>query len=244
LVGQPFPPQSFNDDTPPICRGSILLIEDDVETAQEVICEYQEIGYRVVHCADGAQGLERAMSEPFSLIILDRMLPGMDGLSVLSNLRGHGLPVPVLLLSALGDVDERVRGLKAGGDDYLCKPFALSELAARVEALLRRPAVTRETLLQVGPLKLDLIDRCATRGTRNIDLLTREFKMLEYMMRRPGQILTRAMLLEDIWNYRFLAETNLVDVHIGKLRRKIDGPNEVPIIQTIKGKGFLLLQLP
>jgi len=145
-----------------------------------------------------------------------------------------------MVLSALGEVDDRVRGLKAGGDDYLTKPFAFAELAARVEALLRRPLLTRETVLQVGPLEMDLIDREVHRGERSIELLPREFKLLEYLMRRPGQVLTRAMLLEDVWNYRFLSETNLVDVHIGKLRRKVDGPNEIPILHTIRGTGFML----
>ena len=224
-------------------RGNILLVEDDSETAEEIINEYKDMGYAIVHAADGVAGLEAARSHAFDLIMLDRMLPGLDGLSVLSTLRAENRLVPVLLLSALDDVDDRVRGLKAGGDDYLCKPFAFSELVARVEALLRRPAFSRETVLTVGSLKLDLIDRSAVRGERTIELLTREFKLLEYMMRRPGQVLTRAMLLEDVWNYRFLAETNLVDVHIGKLRRKIDAAAETPLIHTIKGTGFMICPL-
>jgi len=137
-------------------------------------------------------------------------------------------------------VDDRVRGLKAGGDDYLTKPFALSELSARVEALLRRPLETRDTVLQVGKLTLDLIDRAAFRGARAIELLPREFKLLEYLMRRPGQVVTRAMLLEDVWHYRFVPQTNLVDVHMGKLRRKVDGPGEAPLIKAVWGTGFTL----
>jgi len=148
------------------------------------------------------------------------------------------------VLSALGEVDDRVRGLKAGGDDYLTKPFAFSELAARVEALLRRPGVLRETILRAGPLEMDLIERHVRRGNRLIELLPREFKLLEFLIRRPGQLMTRAMLLEDVWNYHFLTETNLVDVHIGKLRRKIDGPGETPMIHTIRGSGFMLCPPP
>ena len=145
----------------------------------------------------------------------------------------------MLVLSALGAVDDRVRGLRAGGDDYLAKPFALVELVARLEALLRRPSDTRETS-RVGPLELDLIDRTARRGARQIELLPREFRLLEYMMRREGQVLTRAMLLEDVWNYRFVPQTNLVDVHIGRLRRKVDAPGEPPMIHSLRGAGFML----
>lgn len=220
--------------------GGILLVEDDRETAGEIVADLSERGFFVTHREDGLKGLESARSIAYDLIIMDRMLPSMDGLTVLGTLRAEGIATPVMLLSALSDVDDRVRGLKAGGDDYLAKPFAFSELAARIEALLRRPAASRETNLRVGPLELDLIDRQAKRGERVIELLAREFKLLEYLMRRPGQVLTRAMMLEDVWNYRFLAETNLVDVHIGKLRRKIDAGGEAPMIHTIKGAGFML----
>jgi two-component system OmpR family response regulator len=146
----------------------------------------------------------------------------------------------VLVLSALGAVDDRVRGLRAGGDDYLTKPFALVELVARLEALLRRPADTRETVLRVGPLELDLIERIVRRGERVIDLLPREFRLLEYLMRRPDQVVTRAMLLEEVWNYKFVPQTNLIDVHMGRLRRKVDEPNEVPMIHSVRGAGFTL----
>jgi two-component system OmpR family response regulator len=168
------------------------------------------------------------------------MLPGLDGLSVVETLRGEGIRTPVLVLSALNAVNDRVRGLRAGGDDYLAKPFALSELAARLEALLRRPADARETLLHVGPLELDLLARTACRGRRELELLPREFQLLEYMMRREGQVLTRAMLLENVWNYRFVPQTNLVDVHIGRLRRKVDAPDEPPMILSVRGSGFML----
>ncbi len=218
----------------------ILLIEDDLETAEEVVGDFSERGYSVIHVANGREGLARAQLGDVSLIIVDRMLPGMDGLSILEVVRSEGAQTPALVLSALGEVDDRVRGLKAGGDDYLTKPFAFPELAARVEALLRRPLMSRESVLRVGPLEIDLIDRTAQRAGRDIDLLPREFKLLDYMMRRPGQVLTRAMLLEDVWNYRFLTETNLVDVHIGKLRRKIDGAGELPMIHTVRGAGFML----
>lgn len=224
----------------PVRRPRILLIEDDHETAMEIVADFTDRGWSVSHEGDGKRGLDAARSQEFDLIIMDRMLPELDGLTVLSSLRAELISTPVMVLSALSDVDDRVRGLKAGGDDYLAKPFSFSELAARVEALLRRPAMSRETFLRIGPLELDLIDRSARRGERVIELLTREFKLLEYMMRRPGQVLTRAMLLEDVWNYRFLAETNLVDVHIGKLRRKIDTGREIPMIHTIKGAGFML----
>lgn len=217
-----------------------MLIEDDHETAMEIVADLTDRGWAVTHRDNGPKGLEAARGHDYDLIIMDRMLPGLDGLTVLSTLRADMISTPVMLLSALSDVDDRVKGLKAGGDDYLAKPFAFSELAARIEALLRRPAISRETCLRVGPLELDLIDRQARRGDRIIELLSREFKLLEYMMRRPGQVLTRAMMLEDVWNYRFLAETNLVDVHIGKLRRKIDAGHEAPMIHTVKGAGFML----
>jgi two-component system, OmpR family, response regulator len=164
----------------------------------------------------------------------------MDGLTIIEALRREGMRTPVLVLSALGAVDDRVRGLRAGGDDYLTKPFATVELIARIEALLRRPAESRDTTLQVGPLELDLIERTARRGSRVIDLLPREFRLLEYMMRRKDQMLTRAMLLEEVWNYKFVPQTNLVDVHMGRLRRKVDESHEPPMIHNVRGIGFIL----
>jgi two-component system OmpR family response regulator len=164
----------------------------------------------------------------------------MDGLTIVQALRREGLRVPVLVLSALGAIDDRVRGLRAGGDDYLTKPFAMVELIARLEALLRRPAENRDTVLRVGPLELDLIGRTAKRGDRPIDLLPREFRLLEYMMRRKEQTLTRAMLLEEVWNYKFVPQTNLVDVHMGRLRRKVDEPHESAMIHNVRGVGFIL----
>jgi two-component system, OmpR family, response regulator len=193
-----------------------------------------------VHAADGLSAMAAVLLGSFDLLIVDRLLPGLDGIALIQRLRDENFHVPVLVLSALSAVDERVRGLKAGGDDYLTKPFAFSELAARIEALLRRPLETRETTLQLGDLTLDLIDRMAMRNGRRIDLLPREFKLLEYLMRRPEQVVTRAMLLEDVWHYRFVPQTNLVDVHIGKLRRKLDAQGEPPLIESIWGSGFML----
>jgi two-component system OmpR family response regulator len=221
-------------------RERLLLIEDDAETAEEIVSDFTARGYAVSHVANGIDGLAQARSNDFTLVIVDRMLPGLDGLSILRTLRDDHFQVPVLVLSALGEVDDRVRGLKAGGDDYLTKPFVFAELAARVEALLRRPLLSRETVLRVGPLEMDLVDRQVHRAERPIELLPREFKLLEYLMRRPGQVLTRAMLLEDVWNYRFMTETNLVDVHIGKLRRKIDATGETAMVHTVRGAGFML----
>jgi two-component system OmpR family response regulator len=221
-------------------RRSILLVEDDAGLAQEVAADLQGRGYATAHCADGVSALDAVRRGTFDLLVVDRMLPGLDGIELIQRLRDENVRVPVLVLSALGAVDDRVRGLKAGSDDYLTKPFAFAELAARVEALLRRPLETRDTLLRVGDLTLDLIDRQASRGTRAIELLPREFKLLEYLMRRPGQAVTRAMLLEEVWHYRFVPQTNLVDVHIGKLRRKIDAPAEPPMLESIWGTGFML----
>src|SRR5258705_2787255 len=166
-------------------------------------------------------------------MIVDRLLPGMDGLTIIEALRHEGMRTPVLVLSALGAVVDRVRGLRAGGDDYLTKPFAIVELIARLEALLRRPAEDRDTLLRVGPLELDLLARTAKRGERAIDLLPREFRLLRYLMRRKDQLLTRAMLFEEVWNYKFVPRSNLVDVHMGRLRRKVDGLEEQPMIHNV-----------
>lgn len=220
-------------------KPNILLVEDDLSIAEEVRDDLIGRGYVVEHIADGAVAMRTVQARHFDLLIVDRLLPSLDGLTVIERLRALGNRTPVLVLSALSAVDDRVRGLKAGGDDYLTKPFAFTELAARVEALLRRPIDVRETVLRVGPLEMDLIDRTVRRGERELDLLPREFKLLEYLMRRPGQLVTRDMLLEDVWHYRFLPQTNLVDVHIGRLRRKLDAPGEAPLIQSVRGAGFI-----
>jgi two-component system OmpR family response regulator len=218
----------------------LLLIEDDAETAEEVAGYFRGRGYDVDCAATGPDGLARAGAGQADVLVVDRLLPGLDGLAVIEALRHAGVRTPALVLSALDGVDERVRGLRAGGDDYLGKPFALAELAARIEALLRRPANGSETLLRVGPLELDLVARTARRGERVLDLLPREFRLLEYMMRRVGQTVTRTMLFEDVWNYRFTPRSNLVDVHMGRLRRKLDGPLEVELMSNVRGIGFML----
>ena len=220
--------------------ANVLLIEDDKETADEIRAELGDRGYVVDWAANGIEGLDKARSVEAEVIIVDRLLPGMDGLTIIEALRNEGMRTPVLVLSALGAVDDRVRGLRAGGDDYLTKPFATVELIARIEALLRRPAESRDTVLRVGPLELDLMERTVKRGERTIDLLPREFRLLEYMMRRKNQVLTRAMLLEEVWKYKFVPQTNLVDVHMGRLRHKVDGPNDLPMIQVVRGVGFIL----
>ena len=219
---------------------AILLIEDDPGTAAEIDAELTRLGF-IVGCAkDGQKGLARALNERWDAIIVDRMLPNLDGLSLIRELRGKGVTTPALVLSALDQVSDRIMGLRAGGDDYLVKPFALGELSARLEALVRRPTGGNQTVLHVGPIKLDLIRRRATRGCRQLDLLAREIQLLEYLMRREGQVVTRQMLLEDIFGYRFALKTNLVDVHLGRLRRKLDFPGETPILSTVRGIGFTL----
>jgi two-component system OmpR family response regulator len=223
-----------------VAMAKVLVIEDDDGTAEEIVEALDDRGYALDRAADGTEGLRRARAGGWDVLVVDRMLPGLDGLTVIETLRHEGIKTPVLVLSALNAVNDRIRGLRAGGDDYLAKPFALSELAARLEALLRRPADPRETVLRVGPLELDLLARATHRGHRELDLLPREFQLLEYMMRREGQVLTRAMLLENVWNYRFVPQTNLVDVHIGRLRRKVDAPDESPMILSVRGAGFML----
>jgi two-component system, OmpR family, response regulator len=218
----------------------VLLIEDDKETADEIRAELGDCGFDVEWAANGIEGLDKARSGEAEAMIVDRLLPGMDGLTIIEALRHEGRRTPVLVLSALGAVDDRVRGLRAGGDDYLTKPFATVELIARLEALLRRPVESRDMVLRVGSLELDLIERTAKRGDRTIDLLPREFRLLKYMMSRRGQMLTRAMLLEEVWDYKFVPQTNLVDVHMGRLRRKVDEPPEQPMIHNVRGMGFVL----
>lgn len=222
----------------------VFLIEDDDQTATEIVADLTLRGFEIERAADGLTGLERARDEAWDVLLVDRMLPGVDGLSIIETLRNQQNRTPALVLSALGGIDDRVRGLRSGGDDYVTKPFALAELAARVEALLRRPVDTRETILRVGPLELDLVARKAARGTRALDLLPREFKLLEYMARREGQVVTRAMLLQDVWNYRFIPQTNLIDVHLSRLRRKVDLPHEAQLIVNVRGLGYRLIAHP
>ena len=218
----------------------LLLIEDDDVTAEAVLGDLRERGIAAERAATGVEGLDRARTESWDLLVVDRMLPGRDGLSLIQALRCEGNRVPALVLSALDSVDDRVQGLRAGGDDYLVKPFSLVELAARVEALLRRPAELPQTWLRLGSLELNLAAGAARRGHRPLDLLPREFKLLEYLVRRHGQVVTRAMLFEDVWRYGFVPKSNLVDVHVGRLRRKLDGPGEAALIENIRGIGFTL----
>jgi two-component system OmpR family response regulator len=220
--------------------SKVLLIEDDAETANEIIAELVDRGFEVDWAATGIEGLDKARAAEADVMIVDRLLPGMDGLTIIEAVRQEHVRTPVLVLSALGAVDDRVRGLRAGGDDYLTKPFALAELLARIDALLRRPVENRDTILRVGPLEVDLLSRTAKRGERAIQLLPREFRLLEYMMRRKDQLLTRAMLFEEVWNYKFVPQSNLVDVHMGRLRRKLDMPDEQPMIHNVRGEGFVL----
>ena len=218
----------------------VLVIEDDGETATEIVEDFSAAGFAVTLEQDGLAGLARAQAESFDVVTLDRMLPGLDGLALLDRLRAAGVTTPVLVLSALSSVDERIRGLRAGGDDYLSKPFFSAELRARVEVLARRPVERDGTVLRFGDLQLDLIGRTARRGERVLDLYPREFKLLEFLVRHAEQVVTRAMLFEQVWGYRFDPGTNLVDVHIGKLRRKVDGAGDAALIQTVRGTGFVL----
>jgi len=220
--------------------STVLVIEDDRETAEQIVSELTRHGFQVDHEATGAAGLQRASSGRYDVITLDRRLPEIDGLTIVARLREGEIKTPVLLLSALGEVEDRVRGLRAGGDDYLTKPFAFAELTARVDALLRRSPETRSTLLRVSDLELDLVMREARRGTRRLDLQSREVKLLAHLMQHHGQAVTRAMLFEQVWHYHFDPGTNLIDVHIGKLRRKVDQPGEQALIHTVRGVGFVL----
>ena len=216
----------------------ILLIEDDPGTANEIALELGAAGYRVTRQASLRNGLEAAQ-EGADLLIVDRQLPDGEGLDLIARLRSAGERTPALVLSALGSLDDRVRGLRAGGDDYLPKPFALVELLARVEALLRRPNETRDTRLIVGPLDLDLLAGTASRAGRALDLLPRELKLLEYLVRRPARIVTRSMLLQDVWGYTFEPNSNVVDVHMGRLRRKVDTDGEPQVIRNVRGPGYV-----
>jgi len=219
----------------------LLVVEDDRETAAYLVKGLSESGYTVDHCSDGRQGLFLSSSGSYDAIILDRMLPGMDGLAVLGALRAAEIRTPALILSALGSVDDRVKGLRAGGDDYLVKPFAFSELLARVEAVLRRGATAAATTrLRVADLELDLLTRTVKRGGKTIDLLPREFRLLEYLMRNAGHVVTRTMLLENVWDYHFDPQTNVIDVHVSRLRQKIDKHFDKPLLHTVRGAGYSL----
>ncbi len=219
----------------------ILVVEDDLEAQRYLVQGLKEAGHVVDEAADGDTGLTLALSRPYDIAIVDRMLPKMDGLKLVEEVREHGNQTPVLFLSALSDVDDRVKGLKAGGDDYLTKPYAFAELLARLDALLRRRSPSAvKTRLQVGELELDLLTRAAKRGSTPIDLQPREFRLLEYLMRHAGQVVTRTMLLESVWEYHFDPQTNVIDVHISRLRAKIDKGFDTPLLHTVRGAGYMI----
>ncbi len=219
----------------------LLVVEDDRETAAYLVKGLGESGYSVDCAGDGRDGLFMASSGGYDAIVLDRMLPGMDGLALLGALRAADIRTPALILSALGSVDDRVKGLRAGGDDYLVKPFAFSELLARIEALLRRGSVApATTTLRVADLELDLLTRTVRRGGRGLELLPREFRLLEYLMRNAGHVVTRTMLLEHVWDYHFDPQTNVIDVHVSRLRQKIDKNFARPLLHTVRGAGYCL----
>jgi len=226
----------------------VLLIEDDRATADYLAKGLREVGHVVEAAHTGRDGLFMALNESFDAIITDRMLPGPDGLSILRALRASGNRTPVLIVTALGEVDARVDGLDAGADDYLAKPFAFSELRARLDAMTRRAGATSEgetAVLRVGDLEMNLLRRTVRRGAQPIELLPTEFRLLEFMMRHPGQVLTRTMLLERVWDFNFDPTTNVVDVHISRLRRKLEagrdpGAGGPPLIRTLRGAGYVL----
>ena len=222
----------------------ILVVEDDPATADYLAKGLAETGYAVEPCRDGRDGLFLASEGVFDLIVADRMLPGLDGLAMVSAIRAAGIATPVLMLTALASIDDRVDGLRAGADDYLCKPFSFAELSARIEALVRRAdraaAEPARTKLQVGDLEIDLLGRAVARGGRAIHLGAREFSLLEFLARNAGQVVTRTMMLEKIWNYHFDPGSNVVDVHIGRLRRKLEDGFATPILHTVRGAGYRL----
>lgn len=219
----------------------LLLIEDDLQAAEYLVKGLRESGYAVEHSPDGRDGMEKAGRGPYDVIIADRQLPYLDGLAIITALRQRSDRTPVLILSALGTVDDRVHGLKAGGDDYLTKPFAFAELLARIEALHRRGAAASETTrLKIADLELDLLARRVTRAGRNIELTTKEFQLLEYLVRHAGQTVTRTMLLEGVWNLHFDPQTNITDVHMSRLRNAIDKGFPRPLIHTVRGAGYVL----
>lgn len=219
----------------------ILIIEDDSQVLNYIKQGMKEVGYVVDTASDGKDGLFLAATEKYDVMIFDRMLPGLDGLAIIKTIRGAENNTPVLILSALSDVDDKVKGLQAGGDDYLAKPFAFSELLARVEVLARRntSSKTEATTLEVGNIKINLLSRKVKIAGKNIDLQGREFKLLEYILKHKGQVVTRTMLLESVWDYNFDPQTNVIDVHISRLRKKI-GDDDCKIIKTVRGAGYII----
>jgi len=222
-------------------RRQILVVEDDQETAGQLVESFTIHGYQVNLAANGNDALSLGASGDYAVITIDRMLPDIDGITVMQRLREQGIAAPILIISALGEIDERVRGLRAGGDDYLTKPFSFVELLARVEALSRRSdTVIRETLLRVGDLEMDLVSRAVSRRGRQVSLLPREFQLLEYLVRNQGHVVSRAMLLQHVWDLHFDPTTNIIDVYVGRVRRKVDDQQAYPLIHTIRGVGYCL----
>jgi two-component system OmpR family response regulator len=223
----------------------ILVVEDDADTADYILKGLREAGFTTEHVADGRDGLYMASSADFDAIVMDRMVPGMDGLSVTKAVRAAGVQTPILILSALAHLDERVTGLRAGADDYLTKPFGFAELSARLDNLMRRGgAKPVETSLSCGDLTLDLLSRRVVRTGRTLDLLPRELKLLEYFLRHRDRVVTRTMLLEEVWDYRFDPHTSLIDTHISRLRKKIDEGFDKPLLHTVRGSGYRLSEAP
>lgn len=233
--------RAIPDESPLQDNMRVLVIEDDRDAASWLVKGLTESGHVADHAADGEEGLALAREGLHDVLIVDRMLPKRDGLSIIRTIRNEGIATPALILSALSDVDERVKGLRAGGDDYLAKPYAFSELLARVEGLGRRKAQeTQQTKLKAGELEMDLLTRTVTRAGQSILLQPREFKLLEYLMRNAGHIVTRTMLLENVWDYHFDPQTNVIDVHVSRLRGKIDKGFDEPMLQTVRGAGYMI----
>ena len=220
----------------------ILIIEDDAEAAAYLVKAFDEAGHVAEVARDGVEGHASAQAGGFDVLVVDRMLPKLDGLSLVVRLRQAKIETPVLILSALGQVDDRVKGLRSGGDDYLAKPYAFAELLARVEALSRRkaPGAGDQTVYRVGDLELDRLAHKLTRAGKDVVLQPREFRLLEYLMRHAGQVVTRTMLLENVWDYHFDPQTNVIDVHISRLRGKIDRGHDAPLLHTVRGAGYMI----
>lgn len=220
----------------------LLLIEDDKQTADFILKSLSEMGHSVQHFVDGLEGLKAALAGNYELILADRRLPSMDGLTIVKRLRAASIETPLIFLSTMNGIDDRVEGLDAGADDYLVKPFAFSELRARVDALARRPQATQNHLdhLYVGDLKIDLIKRCTYRDGQQILLQPREFRLLEYLARNSGRVATKTMLLEHVWEFNFDPKTNIIETHISRLRSKIDTPNGPSLIKTVRGSGYMI----
>lgn len=219
----------------------ILLIEDDKKLAEHVVKSLRQHGHVVDHAADGRDGLMLAAGEPYDVMVVDRMLPGLDGLAIVKTIRGAGVRTPVLFLTTLGGIDDRVEGLEAGGDDYLVKPFAFAELMARVNALARRPPIAAiETKLHVADLEMDVVKRTVVRAGQRLDLQAQEFKLLEYLLRNAGRVVTRTMLLESVWEFHFDPQTSVVETHVSRLRGKVDRGFGAELIHTVRGAGYCL----